>query len=145
MLCDEEKYKSISEVDSVDTASSFWRRHRSRFFHPITIVITAIVLSIPVLYFAVSKYRGEPRYDQCGTSASEARARGCVFETTGFTWLPKECHDAKTEEEFLTYIQEHDLNLYRDTNYTEIVSIDEVRLGNGQGCKSVPMPVRILC
>jgi hypothetical protein len=67
---------------------------------------------------------------QCGITPAEARANGCVFEMTGFSWLPKECSDPAVEAEFMTSI---DLKYYRDENYTQEVSLDEVRRGDGPG------------
>ncbi|KAL5400233.1 hypothetical protein PMIN06_012998 [Paraphaeosphaeria minitans] len=131
-LCDEEKFKDLSDIDSDDT--SLVKLHsRSRFLRPAVIILLAIIVLIPLIYFTVVTPRRELKYDQCGTTAAEARARGCVFEITGFTWLPKECQDTETEVEFLNYLAENDLNIYRDTNYTDIVPIEEVRLGNGPG------------
>jgi hypothetical protein len=132
-LCDEEKFKDFSDIDTEDTPSLIQHPTRSRFFRPAIILLSAIAVLIPLIYFIVS-HQKSPKYDQCGTNADEARARDCVFEVTGFTWLPKECHDPNTEEEFIEYITAHELNLYRDANYTDLVTIDEVRLGNGPGC-----------
>ena len=132
-LCDEEKFKDFSDIDSEDTPSLLQNPTRSRFFRPTIILLSAIVVLVPLIYFIVPRQKSLT-HDQCGTNADEARARGCVFEVTGFTWLPKECHDPKTEEEFIEYIVDKELNLFRDANYTDVVSIDEVRRGDGPGC-----------
>ncbi|KAJ4296352.1 hypothetical protein N0V90_006397 [Kalmusia sp. IMI 367209] len=131
-LCDEEKFKDFSDIDSEDAPSLIQHPTRFRFFRPIIILIAIIVISIPLIYLTIPRQKNL-RYDQCGTTADEARARDCVFETTGFTWLPKECHDVETEIEFLEFIASHELNIYRDTNYTDVVPIEEVKLGNGPG------------
>ncbi|KAF2447381.1 hypothetical protein P171DRAFT_470668 [Karstenula rhodostoma CBS 690.94] len=131
-LCDEEKFKDFSDVDSDDTPL-VQHRSRSRFFHPVIIILSAVLVLIPLVYFTVATPKRGLKYDQCGTTADEARARGCVFEITGFTWLPIECRDTETEDEFLEYLSANELNIYRDTNYTDIVPIEEVRLGNGPG------------
>lgn len=139
-LCDEEKFKDLSDIDSEVGLSLIWHQTRSRLFRVIFVLLSAFAVLVAIIYFVVvvSDAKGNSGYDQCGTTADEARARGCVFETTGFTWLPKECHDKDTEEEFLSFIQKHEINLYRDTNYTDVVSIEEIRLGNGPGCESCP-------
>ncbi|PVH98895.1 hypothetical protein DM02DRAFT_656944 [Periconia macrospinosa] len=93
-------------------------------------LIILSILLIPLIYYAVPR---TVEYDQCGRTAEEARARGCVFESTGFTWLPKRCHDAQIEEEFLEFIKKNELNLYRDSNYTDIVSVEELPGGDGPG------------
>lgn len=66
----------------------------------------------------------------CGTSADEARSRGCIFEVTGSSWVTPECYDPVSEQEFLNFKEWH---FYRDYNYTEEVSMAEVRQGNGNG------------
>jgi hypothetical protein len=135
-LCDEAVYKSYSDINSdLHTSnkprlSSYIPRSRLHRFLVIPFILS--LLLIPLVY--VISINTRTSYKQCGTTADEARARGCVFETTGFTWLPKECHDQDTEEEFLEFITSHKINLYRDTNMTDIVTVEEVREGNGPGC-----------
>jgi hypothetical protein len=97
------------------------------------ILIAVVAVLIPLIYFLAPRQKA-PVYDQCGKTADEARARGCVFEVTGFTWIPEECHDPNTEEEFLKYLVKNDLGIYRYPNYSEKVPIEEVQLGNGPGC-----------
>ncbi|KAK5942583.1 hypothetical protein PMZ80_005148 [Knufia obscura] len=36
----------------------------------------------------------------CGTSAAEARARGCRYGMVNSAWLPEECYDEETEKQF---------------------------------------------
>lgn len=36
----------------------------------------------------------------CGTTPSEARAAGCIFDIMAFSWLPPRCHDVELAEEF---------------------------------------------
>jgi hypothetical protein len=138
-LCDEDKFKDFSDVDSED--SRLWKQQptRSRFLRAFVILISAVAILTPVVYFLAPRQKAMV-YNHCGKTADEARARGCVFEVTGFTWIPKECHDPNTEEEFLKYLVDHDLGIYRYANYSvpipeaERVPIEEVKLGNGPGC-----------
>jgi hypothetical protein len=132
-LCDEEKFKDFSDIDSEESRSWMQQPTRSRFLHAFMILIAVVAVLIPVIYFLTPRQKA-PVYDQCGKTADEARARGCVFEVTGFTWIPKECHDPNTEEEFLKYLVKNDLGIYRYANYSEKVPIEEVQLGNGPGC-----------
>ncbi|KAJ4362344.1 hypothetical protein N0V83_010437 [Neocucurbitaria cava] len=136
-LCDEEKFKDLADVDTEEHFSSPLNPPRKRIHHILilTLVATTIFL-IPIAYLSASTWTTSSRlqqYDQCGTSAAEARSRGCVFEATGFTWLPPSCHDAETETEFLAYVADHDLKLYHDYNYTREVSAEEVARGDGDG------------
>ncbi|CAI6336613.1 unnamed protein product [Periconia digitata] len=97
-----------------------------------TLLILTLILLIPLTYLITTQSQSQP-YNQCGTTAAEARSRNCVFETTGFTWLPSACADPTTEAEFLAYIEKERLELYRDVNYTDVVPIEEVRRGEGKG------------
>ncbi|EUC27358.1 hypothetical protein COCCADRAFT_52081, partial [Bipolaris zeicola 26-R-13] len=36
----------------------------------------------------------------CGNSPSEARARGCVFESSNLAWVPAECYDKEISDEW---------------------------------------------
>lgn len=66
----------------------------------------------------------------CGTTADEARARGCIFELTGSSWVTPECYDPVTEQEFLDY---KDWHWFKDYNYTDEAPLEEVCQGNGNG------------
>lgn len=132
-LCDEEKLKDLFDVDSEERELPTYPT-RSRLCRTAIIALSVIIILTTILYFMISRSTvSGPRYDQCGTTAAEARSKGCVFETTGFAWLPPECLDPITENEFLEFIDSNDLKLYRDMNYTEEVPIEEVRRGDGPG------------
>jgi hypothetical protein len=131
-LKDEENYKDSSEFAAEDREVKY--PSQSRSCRIIFLVVSATIVTILLAFLASSWTKSSHlKFDQCGTTADEARSRGCIFETTGFTWLVPECADPETEAEFLAYIAENDLKLYRTMNYTEEVSIEEVRRGNGDG------------
>lgn len=67
--------------------------------------------------------------DQCGTSAVEARARGCNFEVTSFSWLPRDCYNRQIDY----LLEAEDIHYFRDENRTEEVDIAEVRQGEAHG------------
>jgi hypothetical protein len=132
-LCDEEKFKDFSDVDSgeLELVSPTKRKRTCRI---LVISIIATIVLLPIIYFTTSRWTApRMKYSQCGTSAAEARARDCVFESTGFTWLPKECHDAETENEFLRYVADNDLKLYHDPEYTKEATAEEVKKGEKAG------------
>ena len=131
ILQDEEKFKSFPDLDTEDDSRRLsLRKLVSRGVSFIIIVIIAIAASFAV----VSRlFNTSQHYDQCGTSAEEARARGCVFEVTGFSWVTRDCYDPETEQDFLEHIATNDIKLYRDYNFTIEIPMDEVRLGNGDG------------
>lgn len=96
---------------------------------PIVYLLVGIITII--LTLLLYQFIGIPTViDQCGTTPAEARENGCVFEMTGFSWLPKECSDPSVEAEFISSI---DLKYYRDQNYTQEVSLEEVKRGDGPG------------
>ncbi len=136
MLCDEERYKDYSDIN-LDTHSLLHTPSRSRFLRPLVILLSLLATVVPILFFATTNHlvpNSHPKFDQCGTNAEEARSRGCVFEITGFTWLPKECHDPTTEEEFINFLSEKNIEIYRYYNASEVVPIEEARRGDGPGC-----------
>lgn len=62
----------------------------------------------------------------CGSSAAEARANGCRYGMLYGAWLPEECYDEETEENFKKWT---DWRFYKQPNRTEEVSWDEVAKG----------------
>ncbi|KAH7414533.1 hypothetical protein DE146DRAFT_640610 [Phaeosphaeria sp. MPI-PUGE-AT-0046c] len=121
-LMDEEKSKPYDNLQNSTLKPRFIHRHKISLA-----VLSLFILLIPVLYLVTKA--GAP-YNHCGTTPTEARRRGCVFETTGFAWLPQACLDPTTEDQFLAYIKVHNLTYYRDQECTQLVSLSEVRLGN---------------
>ncbi|KAG8158011.1 hypothetical protein KVR01_012283 [Diaporthe batatas] len=62
----------------------------------------------------------------CGHSAEEARARGCRYGMLYGAWLPEDCYDEETEENFKKYTN---WRFWLQANRTEEVSWDEVAKG----------------
>lgn len=126
-LNDQERFSAFSDLEDSKSGppSSPPRTYRR------LVIYLSIGLIASVLSFIVYRLAGARAIiDQCGTTPAEARANGCVFEMTGFSWLPKECADPIVEAEFLNA---KDLQYYRDMNYTQEVSLEEVRRGDGPG------------
>ncbi|KAI6350900.1 hypothetical protein MCOR25_010300 [Pyricularia grisea] len=61
------------------------------------------------------------RTKQCGTTAAEARARGCHFDPVSFAWLPESCLDRELADEFRTL----NWTLYADANATRVKSEED--------------------
>jgi len=126
-LYDQERFPNLSHLEEPKPARpSSSPRPYQRLIMYLSIGIIAIVMSF-IIYRSVG---AQAVIDQCGTTPAQARARGCVFEMTGFSWLPKECSDPIVETEFLN---SKNLQYYRDKNYTQEVSLEEVRRGDGPG------------
>lgn len=62
----------------------------------------------------------------CGHSTAEARERGCRYGMLYGAWLPEECYDEETEENFKKYTN---WRFWLQPNRTEEVSWDEVAKG----------------
>jgi hypothetical protein len=121
-LIDEEKSKSYNDIHTSRSRAHFFRRHKLLF-----LIISLFVIFTPLLYFIT---KAAAPYNHCGTSPAEARRRGCVFETTGFAWLPPACLDPATEDLFLAHVKKHNLTYYRDDACTDLVSLTEVQRGD---------------
>ncbi|KAK4227768.1 hypothetical protein QBC38DRAFT_476945 [Podospora fimiseda] len=63
----------------------------------------------------------------CGSTAEEARARGCRFGVLYGAWLPEQCWDDETEERFKAY---DDWKFYLQPNRTEELTWDQVAQGD---------------
>jgi hypothetical protein len=120
-LIDEEKSKSYKDFQASASKPHFLRRHKLSLT-----IISLFLLFTPLLYFIT---KAAAPYNHCGTSPAEARRRGCVFETTGFAWLPRACLDSAIENQFHAHIKKHNLTYYRDYNCTQLVSLEEVQCG----------------
>lgn len=101
---------------------------RRRLFVWLSIGIIAI-FTLLVSYYLYGTQTVKT-HQQCGTTPAEARARGCVFETMGFSWLPKECSDPTIEAEFIEFTGTG-LKYWRDMDYTMEVPLEEVQRGDG--------------
>jgi len=121
-------YKALRDQDELEAArSSSPSKTYRRLFMSLSIFTIATIISFTIY----RSFAARAVIDQCGTTADEARAKGCVFEMTGFSWLPKQCHDPEVEANFLTASK--DFQYFRDMNYTQEVSLDEVKRGDGLG------------
>lgn len=119
-LMDEEKSKHPEDLQIAK--QHFIRRHKLALT-----IFSLFLLLTPLLYIVT---RSLSPYNHCGTTPAEARRRGCVFETTGFVWLPQACLDPATEGHFLAYVKANNLTYYRDQECTQPVPLSEVREGN---------------
>lgn len=127
-LQDQERFTDFPNSDEPEalrrTPSPPLKRYR-RLFLFLGVGILATIVSFTIYRFYAS--RNHNIVNQCGTTPAEARAKGCHFEMTGFSWLPKECLDPTVEAEFL----ELNLHYYRDANYTQEAPLEEVQRGEG--------------
>ncbi|KAH8892932.1 hypothetical protein GQ53DRAFT_861222 [Thozetella sp. PMI_491] len=64
--------------------------------------------------------------DPCGSTAEEARARGCRYGVLYGAWLPEECYDEETEERFRKHTN---WRFWGQPNRTEEISWDEYAKG----------------
>ncbi|KAH8819857.1 hypothetical protein F5884DRAFT_865505 [Xylogone sp. PMI_703] len=47
----------------------------------------------------------------CGNTTAEARARGCEFDVLSYSWIPRECRDRQTDDEFIQWLYNDDRQL----------------------------------
>jgi hypothetical protein len=64
--------------------------------------------------------------DPCGSTAAEARERGCRFGMLYGAWLPNECYDEESEENFRKHTE---WKFWLQPNRTEELTWDEVSKG----------------
>ncbi|ETI25969.1 hypothetical protein G647_02746 [Cladophialophora carrionii CBS 160.54] len=64
--------------------------------------------------------------ESCGSSATEAVSRGCVFDVMEFAWVPSRCFDGELLEDFLAL---RDWEWYLDAAATEAADKDAVAQG----------------
>lgn len=118
-------------IDGENSKSYNGIRMSERHFlqrHKLPVTLASLLISfVPILYFIT---KAAVPYNHCGTTPAEARRRGCVFETTGFAWLPQACLDPTTEDQFLAYVKSHNLTYYRDQECTQVVALEEGREGD---------------
>ncbi|GKT41220.1 uncharacterized protein ColSpa_01401 [Colletotrichum spaethianum] len=70
----------------------------------------------------------------CGTTPSEARASGCLFDLISFNWLPPACHDAELAAQFEEELREAgQLSWYEDMQRTKPLSRDQIMTGEHSG------------
>ena len=62
----------------------------------------------------------------CGHSAEEARAKGCVFDVILVAWLQPDCFDSELHE---AYLSDHEYPFWLDRTLKTPITLEEVRLG----------------
>jgi hypothetical protein len=72
----------------------------------------------------------EIKVKPCGSSAAEARARGCHFDIISFSWLPNECYDAELSRSF---DDESELEWFLYANRTQPLTHEEIMTGEYTG------------
>ncbi|KAL1878097.1 hypothetical protein VTK73DRAFT_8058 [Phialemonium thermophilum] len=71
-------------------------------------------------------FPSSPRWIHCGSTIEDAHERGCLYDVMIGSWLLPECSDTELMEEF---IANRDWEFYKDQNLTEVIPMDELRLG----------------
>ncbi|ODA83225.1 hypothetical protein RJ55_01736 [Drechmeria coniospora] len=66
----------------------------------------------------------------CGSTATEARQRGCKFDIISFCWLPTECYDGELSRDFDAM---RTWEWFRDFNKTEPLSHKQIMTGEFTG------------
>jgi hypothetical protein len=126
-----------SDDDSIATLTLPTRQRPSalRFWLILTISLMLALTIIATAAFtayksALHKALTKAPVTQCGSTPSEAKSLGCIFETTLSLWVPPDCYDFELET---IYLQQEGLAYYRDVNLTQPVSLREVKTGESPG------------
>lgn len=99
--------EELTEVDNIPHSPA--RNTRCRYFLLITLATTLLVtLSITQIIVTINFRRSHSENNSrllgpewpCGTSASEARARGCHFDYGLVSWIPHECYNEELDNSF---------------------------------------------
>jgi hypothetical protein len=104
----QDKDAGATEVAATSSIKSLWRNQGCAF-------VFGIVLGCLVVYGLAPKLFGPSTvWSQakssagitlsCGDTAAEAKARGCEFDVLSYSWIPKDCRDRETDDEFREWL-----------------------------------------
>lgn len=87
-----------------------------------------LILAIVIFSAAASLYTLQTIEvpETCGTTAKEARSRGCEYDVMSFAWTPSRCFDPNLMAEFTSL---RNWTFFTSQNGTEAVPYDSVALG----------------
>ncbi|KAE9379886.1 hypothetical protein N431DRAFT_458874 [Stipitochalara longipes BDJ] len=63
---------------------------------------------------------------ECGTSAEEARARGCVFDVMHYSWIPEPCFNATLSKQYWEHLISLGIEFWNDTTKTHVLPYEEI-------------------
>lgn len=92
--------------------------------------LVALVLTIFALSFNIRTQNSAVTTSPCGSTAQEARARGCHFDVISFCWLPDACYD---EELSTTFDNITTWEWFLDPNRTQPIAHEEAMTGEYTG------------
>jgi hypothetical protein len=97
------------------------------------VVICAIAVLLLIRWSASGSMRSMEE-SSCGSTAAEAKARGCVFDVMSFSWLPRDCYDEELVAEFLQ-ATDAPWQWFSDSNLTTAARYDVGRAKQGTDAK----------
>lgn len=65
----------------------------------------------------------------CGSSSSEAIAKGCIFQLWSYSWVPTDCFDRQLHDEFLALRAEENWHYYSNRSPPIPVPLESVLMG----------------
>lgn len=116
--------------ENSDQFTSYLSRRSWRLFSLFAIIVL-LILSFILGYQAASRSHSnqlnksqhlvaestaneDQRWQSCGSTPSQAVARGCSFDTLSFTWQTPECYDAELMAEWESTVRENGWKYYAD-------------------------------
>lgn len=73
---------------------------------------------------------GNRPFNHCGTTAEEARKRGCLFEIHNFAWVPPQCYDEELGQDWNSYNRWEFSWAANDSSATNASFVQQCRAGD---------------
>lgn len=124
------------DVDAPPASEDFpssKKRYWARLF-PCTVcrrIILLLVTSILflVIIFTIYVLTHRDLREECGTSPTEARQRGCAFDPILMGWVPRRCYDHPLTQDFFSDIANYTFHQTADRTASDIIGQKEVLEG----------------
>ncbi|KAK0124175.1 hypothetical protein ONS95_009157 [Cadophora gregata] len=109
-----------------------------RIKHVVILIATAISsITILGLFYAVLRHPDPTPIPtsssvvpdqilECGTSASEARSKGCVFDVMNYAWIPTPCFNKTLSDEYWEGLVSHGIEFWSDASRSELLSHEDI-------------------
>ncbi|KAL2060129.1 hypothetical protein VTL71DRAFT_9951 [Oculimacula yallundae] len=63
---------------------------------------------------------------ECGRSAEEAHARGCVFDIMNYAWIPAPCYNKTLSDQYWEGLVENGIEFWKDSSKSEVLPYQEI-------------------
>jgi len=134
----DESHQSFLPESKIDHPVQEIRSHSLyRTKHVVLLIATAIFsITIVGLFLAALTHPEVPiqtsssfvpdQVLECGTSAPEARAKGCVFDVMNYAWIPAPCFNKTLSDEYWEGLVSHGIEFWSDSSRSEVLSHEDI-------------------